>query len=148
MNQQAQVGAPVLLVEDSDEDYEVTMWALRRAGLARPTVRCRRADEASAMLLSGESASPDQTAPCVVLLDLNLPDESGQELMERLNRAQSRPAVPIVVLSTSTNPRDVERCYRLGAAGYLRKPLDLEAFARQMRRFVDYWFGTAILPQR
>jgi CheY-like chemotaxis protein len=136
---------PLLIVEDSDEDYEVTVWALRRAGVRCPMVRRSRAEGALDLLLpnAGESA---EALPCLALLDLNLPGTDGRQVLENLHRAAQPPGVPVVVLSTSNNPQDVAMCYRLGAAGYICKPLSLDRFVESMNAFVNYWFKTAELP--
>jgi DNA-binding response OmpR family regulator len=136
---------PLLIVEDSDEDYEVTAWALRRAGIERPFLRCCRAEAALAELLPPPGAAP-VPKPCLVLLDLNLPGTDGRQLLELLSRADNRPEVPIVVLSTSNNPADVRMCYRLGAAGYICKPLSLDVFVERMAALARYWFQAAVLP--
>jgi len=139
---------PVMVVEDSDEDYEITCWALRGVGLSRPIVRCTSAEEALEYLLPNEkSPEPARPVPCLVLLDLNLPVSDGRQLLEELNGSPRRPTVPMVILSTSNNPRDVAGCYRLGAAGYLCKPLDLDDFVEKIRHFAAYWFEAVILPE-
>ena len=138
---------PILVVEDSDEDFEVTRWALEKVGVRRPIVRCTSTDGALVHLLPPEKVSdPVPVAPCLVLLDLNLPAGDGGELLARLNRCPQRPAVPVVILSTSSNPRDAAACYRLGAAGYFCKPLDLDEFVEQIRILAAYWFDAAMLP--
>jgi CheY-like chemotaxis protein len=138
---------PLLIVEDSDEDYEVTCWALKRAGVDRAIVRCASADEALGRLLPDDAASDvSMPPPVLVLLDLNLPGGDGRSVLAGLNNSGRRPAVPVVILTTSNNPRDVADCYRLGAAGYLCKPHDLPTFVEKLRGFAIYWFNTAILP--
>ncbi len=139
---------PLLIVDDSDEDYEVTCWALRQAGFTRPVMHCARAEEALLQLcpLSRHPGWTDRL-PCLVLLDLNLPGMNGLQLLEVLRQTEQPPAVPVVILSTSKNPRDVSACYRLGAAGYICKPLGLEQFVEKMRGLVRYWFDAATLPE-
>lgn len=137
---------PILIVEDSDEDFEVTVWALRQAGIKRPIHRSSRADEALSQV-----AAPNRRAappPCLVLLDLNLPGMNGRQFLDNLHQSANSPVVPVVILSTSDNPRDVEACYRLGAAGYICKPLSLDLFAERMRGLTAYWFETVLLPEK
>ena len=141
---------PILIVEDSDEDFEVTVWALRKAGVERPILRATRAREGYE-LIQGQAdardpASPRLPAPCLVLLDLNLPDADGRELLTLLRTGDNPSAIPVVVLSTSDNPRDIETCYRLGASGYVCKPMKLESFAQRIRDLAAYWFGAVHLP--
>ena len=141
---------PILIVEDSDEDYEVTVWALRKAGVERPILRATRAREGYELMQgqadSRDSASTRLAAPCLVLLDLNLPGADGRELLTLLRKHENPPAIPVVVVSTSDNPRDIEACYRLGAAGYLCKPMELELFAERIRDLTAYWFHAVHLP--
>jgi CheY-like chemotaxis protein len=139
---------PLLIVEDSDEDFEVTCWALQQVGLTRPIIRCARAEEAL-LRLCPVAREPDWAArlPCLVLLDLNLPGTNGRQFLEALRRSQTPPAIPIVVLSTSNNPRDVAACYRLGVAGYLCKPLSLDEYVEKMRGLTRYWFDAITLPE-
>ena len=139
-----QQARPLLIVEDSEEDFALTRWALERAGFHRPMLRSTRVDDTLAILRPGAlQPQQERVRPCAVLLDLNLSDGTGLELLETLSA--DLPA-PIVVMTTSNNPRDIERCYRLGAAGYLIKPLDREMFAEQMHAFVRYWFQAVVLP--
>ena len=138
---------PILIVEDSDEDYEATTWALLQAGMDRPIERCSRADEALRRL-QADALSPlgqPTLPPCLMLLDLNLPGMDGRQLLTQVRGLKT--GIPVVVLSTSSNPRDVAACYQLGAAGYINKPLTLAAYAEKMRLMVDYWLKTVLLPE-
>ena len=140
---------PILIVEDSDEDFEATAWALLKAGVTRPIDRCKSAQEALNRLgLRKTVNTPDPAPmPCLLLLDLNLPGMDGRQFLRQLRAQENPPAVPVVVLSTSINPLDVTACYRLGAAGYLNKPLTLESLVECMRSLSLYWFGTVLLPE-
>ncbi len=135
----------LLIVEDSDEDFEVTCWALEQAGFSGPVIRCARAEEARRLLCPG----PPHTAltPSAVLLDLNLPGINGIELLEEARRSDRAIAVPVVILSTSSNPRDIADCYRLGAAGYLCKPLSIEVYVEKLRGLLSYLFDIINLPE-
>ncbi len=147
VRQQTQELRPLLIVEDSDEDYELVCWALRRAGFDRPIQRSKSVAEALRVLRPGDQTiHRDAPCPCAVLLDVNLPDATGLDLLESVRAEDSLPPFPIVIVTTSSNPRDVELYYRLGAAGYLVKPLDRELFAQQIGAFVNYWFMAAVLP--
>lgn len=138
---------PLLLVEDSDEDFALTRWALERAGCERPILRSTRVDETLALLCPCEpQPQRERVRPCAVLLDLNLSDGTGLEVLAALRADDAQRPLPIVVMTTSSNPRDIAQCYRLGAAGYLIKPLDREVLAEQMNAFVRYWFRAVALP--
>lgn len=145
--------AALLIVEDSDEDFALARWALQQAGFTGPLRRAASIAEALALLCPGCASAPAgaaQQAPAafdVVLLDLNLPDGTGFDLLSdlRAEYAQMLP-LPVVILTTSNNPRDVASLYRLGVSGYFVKPLDRKGFAAQIRSFADYWFSAVTLP--
>jgi DNA-binding NarL/FixJ family response regulator len=138
----------VVVIEDSDEDYEVTVWALRLAGLGNPVHRCRTA-AAIDRLLAGRAGWPNALRaayPALVLLDLNLPGMEWRDTLGQLRADSLWRTVPVVVVSTSWQPSEVSDTYGLGAAGYLLKPLDLDAFAAAIGRVIAYWFDTVLLP--
>jgi CheY-like chemotaxis protein len=139
----------ILLVEDSPEDVEATMRALRKAGLANPIHHCADGDEALDYLRRrGKYAKPaDAPLPGVVLLDLNLPGTDGREVLAEVKGDAQLRRIPVIVLTTSTDERDVERCYEAGANSYVKKPVDLDGFLEAVRRLSDYWFEVVILPK-
>lgn len=140
---------PILLVEDSPEDYETTVRSLQKAGLKNPIVRCVDGDDALDYLYQrGEYRAPASAPrPGIVLLDLNLPGTDGREVLEEVKRDASLKTIPIVVLTTSSDERDIEQCYKLGANSYMIKPVDLDGFVKSMSRMKDYWFEVVILPK-
>jgi CheY-like chemotaxis protein len=140
---------PILLVEDSPEDFEATVRALKRAGLANPILRCEDGDDALDFFYHrGRYADPAVAPrPGIVLLDLNLPGTDGREVLATLKGDPNLRSIPIVVLTTSTDERDVERCYQAGANSYLSKPVDLDGFMRAIQRMKDYWFEVVIVPK-
>lgn len=140
---------PILLVEDSPEDFEATVRALRRAGLANPILRCEDGDQALDYLhRRGAYADPARSPrPGIILLDLNLPGTDGRQVLDEIKAAPDLRPIPVVVLTTSTDERDVERCYAAGANSYIKKPVDLEGFMRAIQRLTDFWFEVVILPR-
>lgn len=138
----------LLIIEDSDEDFALALWALQQAGCRRPVRRAASVAEALACLCpEGSDVLGEQLLLDLILLDLNLPDGTGLELLSALRaRHQQALPVPVVVLTTSSNPRDVGDFYRLGVAGYLIKPLDRGRFAEQIQAVVDYWLDMVTLP--
>ncbi|HEV2844394.1 MAG TPA: response regulator [Thermoanaerobaculia bacterium] len=140
---------PILLVEDSPEDYETTQRAFRRSGLKNPIFRCADGDEALDFLFHrGRYADPAKAPrPGVILLDLNLPGTDGREVLSEIKADPALMQIPVIVLTTSSDERDVQACYRAGASSYIQKPVDLEGFMRAMERLNDYWFEVVILPK-
>lgn len=140
---------PILLVEDSPEDYETTERAFRRSGLRNPIVRCADGDEALDYLYRrGEYTDPAKSPrPGVILLDLNLPGTDGREVLSEIKADPSLKQIPVVVLTTSRDDRDVDACYRAGASSYIQKPVDLDGFIKAVERLNGYWFEVVILPK-
>ena len=138
----------ILLVEDSPEEYEATVRALKKAGLANPIHRCEDGDEALDYLFRrGRYADPAAPRPGIILLDLNLPGTDGREVLDAVKADDDLRSIPVVVLTTSTDERDIERCYQAGANSYVKKPVDLEGFMTAVQRLRDYWFEVVILPK-
>ena len=136
----------ILAVEDSDEDFEVLRLSLIAAGATNPILRCVEAGSALRLLDNRANEKGGEGLPALVLLDLNLPDMDGKELLRRIRADDRLRAVPTIVLSTSTNPRDVLTCYRLFANAYLVKPVGLEKFEAMIQTLVDFWLSVALLP--
>ncbi|HEV7519056.1 MAG TPA: response regulator, partial [Thermoanaerobaculia bacterium] len=115
---------PILLVEDSPEDYEATERAFRKSGLKNPIHRCTDGDEALDYLFRrGAYADPARSPrPGIVLLDLNLPGTDGREVLETVKADDSLKQIPVIVLTTSADERDVQACYLAGANSYIQKP--------------------------
>jgi CheY-like chemotaxis protein len=142
-------GSPILLVEDSPEDFETTLRAFRRAGLQNPMHHCATGDEALDFLhRRGRYAAPGAAPrPGIILLDLNLPGTDGREVLAEIKREHALSRIPVVVLTTSADTRDVEACYRAGANSYVQKPVNLDAFMHAIQMLHDYWFEIVILPK-
>ncbi len=130
----------ILLVEDDPDDVELTLHALRRHGLANRIQTARDGEEALAFFF-GASAAPERgtPSPLLVLLDLKLPKVDGFEVLERLRADERTRTIPVVVLTSSRQERDVARCYDLGANSYIVKPVDFEQFTEAVRTIGLYW---------
>jgi len=139
---------PILLVEDSPEDYEATVRAFKRSGLKNPIYRCEDGENALDFLhRRGPYADPERSPrPGVILLDLNLPGTDGREVLTAIKRDEQLKQIPVIVLTTSNDARDVESCYQAGANSYIQKPVDMEGFVRAIERLNGYWFEVVLLP--
>jgi CheY-like chemotaxis protein len=140
---------PILLVEDSPEDYEATLRAFKKSGLKNPVFRCEDGDGALDFLYRrGRYADPEEAPrPGVILLDLNLPGTDGREVLSEIKSDEGLKNIPVIVLTTSNDDRDVEACYRAGANSYIQKPVDMDGFLRAIERLNGYWFEVVVLPQ-
>ena len=124
----------IVLIEDNPDDETLTLRALKKNGIANQVVVLRDGAEALTFLLA-----PDAPSPQLVLLDLKLPRVDGLEVLRRL-RAEPRTALlPIVVLTSSNEERDLVESYRLRANSYIRKPVDFEQFTEAVRQLGLYW---------
>jgi len=138
----------LLLIEDSDEDVAATMRGLRREDVSIVFHRCTTGDQALDYLYHrGRYADPTVAPrPNLILLDLNLPATDGRALLAGIKDDDDLRAIPVVVLTTSNNPQDIDVCYRRGANSYQIKPVDYARFKLAMKTLIDYWFHTATLP--
>ncbi len=131
----------VLLVEDNPDDEALTLSAFESGGVAHMMTVVRDGAEALDYLFgAGAYAGRDTTfLPSLILLDLKLPKYSGLEVLERIRADGRTRLVPVVVLSSSDEPDDQVRAYRLGANSYVRKSIDFDQFSRGIRMLAEYW---------
>jgi CheY-like chemotaxis protein len=141
---------PILLVEDSPEDTEAMMRAFKKAGLANPIYHCIDGDDALDYLHQRGRYAEIGSAPrpSVILLDLNMPGTDGREVLAEIKKDKRLQKTPVVVLTTSTDERDIEKCYQMGANSYIMKPVDLDGFMRAIQLLKNYWFEIVILPKQ
>ena len=136
----------ILIVEDSPEDFVATERALRKSGLRNSIEHCIDGDEALDFLYQrGEYAGVRR--PGIILLDLNLPGTDGREVLGEIKQDPELKKIPVVVLTTSTDERDIEACYASGANSYVQKPVDLNGFVKSIQRLKDYWFQIVVFPR-
>jgi CheY-like chemotaxis protein len=140
---------PILLVEDSPEDYEATVRAFRKSGLKNPIHRCEDGEEALDYLFRRGRYTDPASSPCpgVILLDLNLPGTDGRQVLTEIKNDEQLKKIPVVVLTTSVDERDIDACYRTGANSYIQKPVDVEGFVKAIERLNGWWFEVVILPK-
>lgn len=137
----------VLLIEDSDADYECTVRAARQAGIAEPIVRCSDGDEALDMLFGHDKASNGhRPLPNIILLDLNLPGTSGDEILIAIKTDEHLKTIPVTVLSSSSNFDDIYRSYHHGANCYIVKPDSFPTFKSTITKLLAFWLDTSRLP--
>ncbi|MGK7912420.1 MAG: response regulator [Synechococcus sp.] len=143
----------LVVVEDSDEDYYALHRAIKKVCAPTHVVRCTDGDEAldfirGTPLLAEQLSSVESTAkhPTAVLLDLNLPGTDGREVLEQLKQDKRYKSIPVVIFSTSSNPKDIDFCYQTGANGYLVKPMDVNELQNLVKAFADYWLKSNTPP--
>ena len=140
----------ILITEDSDDDYEITLHALKKAGNLKNEIRrCENGQELLDYLnQEGEYADmPDWRLPGLILLDLNMPGVDGRAALARIKATPKLAHLPVIVLTTSDDERDIQDCYSRGANTYIQKPVNLDGFFNAIKRLTEYWFEIAILPK-
>lgn len=138
----------ILLVEDNDDDAELTMRAFRQAKVANPVVRVADGIEALDYLLGRAKYAGRDTAdmPAVVLLDLNLPRLSGLEVLATLRSDERTKRQPVVVLTSSADEKDRLTAYHHNANSYVQKPVDYDRFVDAARQLGLYWTVLNLRP--
>ncbi len=130
----------ILLVEDNPSDLQLTLHALERNKLANRIHVVRDGVEALDFLFStGSYAERMPRNPRVVLLDLKLPRIDGLEVLRRMKEEPRTRTIPVVVLTSSREERDIIESYQLGVNSYIVKPVDFEQFAESVRQLGLYW---------
>ena len=131
----------ILLVEDNPDDVELTRIAFSEAQLdSRLDVVRDGAEALDYLFARGAHAGRDPAKlPSIVLLDLNLPKVDGREVLQAIRANEATRSLPVVVLTTSTEPFDVDASYALGANSYIRKPVDFEQFVWAVKQVGLYW---------
>ena len=130
----------ILLVEDSAEDAEMTLRALRKNNLANRVHWVKDGAQALEYLLNSQ-------APKLVMLDLKMPRVGGIEVLGELKAHDHTRAIPVVVMTSSNEERDVVEAYRLGVNSYIVKPVAFEAFLETVSKIGLYWMLTNRTPQ-
>jgi CheY-like chemotaxis protein len=150
MTQAESVG--IILIEDDDGHATLVERNLRRAGLTNGFIRFGDGQDALDYFFGAEAGeavparlSRDDLANFVVLLDLKMPRVDGFEVLRRLKGAPSTAALPVIVLTTTDDPREIERCYELGCNVYITKPVEYDAFIEAVRR-LGFFLQVVKLP--
>jgi CheY-like chemotaxis protein len=138
----------ILLVEDNPADVKITQRALRESNLDVELIVLRDGQEALDYLLRNGSYATDPAwrSPDLILLDLNLPRVSGQEVIARIRAQEALLTVPVIVLTTSRREQDVKAVYAAGANTYIEKPQDFARFVQVLETIRLYWLEMALLP--
>ncbi len=129
----------VLLVEDNPDDVELTLRAFRKANISNRVVVVRDGVEALDYLFGTQTDGSLRRLPEVVLLDLKLPQLDGLQVLRRIRENPRTRLLPVVVLTSSNEERDMVQSYKLGANSYVRKPVEFGEFVDASRQLGLYW---------
>ena len=127
---------PILLVEDRSVDVDLTKRAFAKRNLLNPIDVARDGEEVIALFERWEAGEP---IPICILLDLKMPKVNGLEVLRQLKTHPKFSSIPVIVLTTSTEDRDVEEAYKLGCNSYIVKPVEFDKFMDVASNIEVYW---------
>jgi len=138
----------ILLVEDNPDEVELTIIAFRRNNLADKVHVVRDGEEALDFFFCRGAYSDRRfdTPPKLVLLDLKLPKVDGLDVLREVKADRRTKSVPIVVMTSSTQPRDMVEGYQLGVNSYIQKPVNFDQFQKLIKGLADYWLVVNQFP--
>jgi CheY-like chemotaxis protein len=137
----------ILLVEDNALDAELTTRALKNGGLANRLLWVKDGQEALDFLFrAGEYAERDDTVPRLVLLDLKMPKVDGMEVLKAVKASEKTKRIPVVVMTSSQEEKDVAQTYDMGVNSYVVKPVDFNSLAELARQAGYYWLAINRTP--
>jgi CheY-like chemotaxis protein len=140
----------LLIIEDSDEDFEALKRIISQVSPFPLSIhRCLDGDDALDFLNQDGIYKNIQNIshPELIILDLNLPGTDGREVLVTIKQAQHLKSIPVIVLSTSANPKDIEDCYLSGVNSYMLKPMNITDLKDSVRTLLDYWLKAMVLPR-
>lgn len=131
----------ILLIEDNPDDVDLTLLAFQRNNIANEVIVAKDGEEAVEMLLGDGPGSlkARRLTPALILLDLNMPKLNGIEVLQRIRADERTRMLPVVILTSSKEERDLFDSYSLGCNSYIRKPVDFEQFIEASRQLGMYW---------
>lgn len=141
--QEKTIKNPILIIEDSPEDFEAIKRAFKKLGLSNDILHIDNGDDALAYL----KENAQKNLPTLILLDLNLPGTDGRTILTKIKNIDGLKKVPVIVLTTSSDERDINECYNNGANSYIQKPVDLNGFFSGISKLKEYWIEINILPK-
>lgn len=131
----------ILLIEDNPDDVDLTLMALQKNNIANEVVVARDGEVALDLLLGSGPGSfaARGLLPAIILLDLKLPKVDGLEVLQKIRANERTRMLPVVILTSSKEERDLIESYSLGCNSYVRKPVDFPLFVEATRQLGLYW---------
>jgi CheY-like chemotaxis protein len=136
-------GMPIVIVEDSDDDFDTIQMMVRDACINNELHRANSGDDCLLLL---RRDGVNAIHPAFVLMDLNVPGLDGREALKDIKDDPRLCTVPVVVFTSSSNPSDLTFCYEAGANAYHVKPLRYEDHVKTLRQVFDYWLDSVNMP--
>ena len=135
----------ILLVEDNEGDVGLVEEVFEEAKI-RNVIHVAEDGEEAMLFLNKESPYKDAPTPDIILLDLNLPQKDGREVLEEIKTDENLKRIPVVILTTSKAEEDIVKSYDLHANSYITKPVDFDQFIRVVKSIEDFWLEVVRLP--
>ncbi|MDC7246674.1 MAG: response regulator [Sphaerochaetaceae bacterium] len=139
--------ATILLVEDNPDDIKLTLRAFKQNNISNDIVVVHDGQEALDYLFAEDHCQPEKGMPALVLLDLKLPKVDGHEVLQRIREDEQTKFLPVVILTSSSEEKDLVRSYEKGCNSYIQKPVDFGQFVEAVRQLGMYWVVLNKRPQ-
>lgn len=139
--------AEVLLVEDNENDVELTRIGFKTAKFVVNLQRVANGEDCMAFLRK-EGPYANAPTPDLILLDINMPRMDGLEVLEEISKDDSLRHLRVVILTSSISDEDILKSYKLHCCSYLVKPINFEGFAKMIQSLGDYWFTLVVMPPK
>ncbi len=136
----------VLLVEDNPAEAELMLEVLEDCQESYPQTRVASSGEEAMDILYRRNGHEDSARPNIILLDINLPVMNGKEVLAEVKSDLDLLNIPILMLTSSQTPEDINQCYQLHANAYMVKPVDYESLVKLMTNLEKYWFSHVRYP--
>lgn len=137
----------ILLIEDNEGDIILTKKAFKKGKINNNLAICRDGKEGIDYLFKRGKYEGVPT-PDLILLDLNMPEMNGQEVLEVLKNDEDLCVIPVIILTTSSSDEDILKSYKLQASGYIKKPVDFRQFGEVIGQLQNYWFTIMKFPPK
>lgn len=135
LNMDTKKEVQILIAEDDDGHAELIKEALEESGVKNPFIRFKNGKEAWDFLSSHQGNEDDESdSAYLLLLDINMPQMDGIEVLRRIKENPRLKSIPVIMLTTTDDPREVEQCYEIGCNVYITKPVDFTKFTETLRR--------------
>jgi CheY-like chemotaxis protein len=138
----------LVIAEDDDEDFALCRQAITEAGVSNPVHRVKDGEELMDLLLrrGAYAGEVEPALPVLILLDLRMPKKDGWEALAEIKAHPRLRRIPVIVLTTSEEDTDIERCYELGSSSYIKKPVGVDELLRVIQAIKKYWLEVVALP--
>lgn len=130
----------IVLIEDNEDDYEAVVRGFKHCGSPCPIIWFKDATQAFSFLMQ-----ENLDLPALILLDLNLPGLDGRGFLQKLKLNDRLKTIPIVMLTTSSDTKDIQDCYEHGANSYIQKPINFDQMKTIVHSILEYWSKTCLL---